>query len=77
MIGSLILVSLVVAAGTADRTGRAGALTLAALSVLWLVVSDGLEGPVVWRITADNGLTATDFVGFAGLGLAAWRWRRA
>ncbi len=62
---------------TAYRTGRVGAVLLAALAVLWLYVSNGMEGIVLLAVTSSHGLTSTDFVALAGLGLAAWRWRSA
>ncbi|RYU10602.1 hypothetical protein [Nocardioides iriomotensis] len=71
----VVLTALVVAAGTADRTGRAGAVALALLSVAWLLVNGPVEGLVLLRFTPDHGLTGADLAGLAGLALAAWRWR--
>ena len=71
------LAVLVVAAGTADRTGRAGAVALALASVAWLLVNGPVEGLVLVRVTPRHGLTGADVAGLAGLGLAAWRWRTA
>jgi hypothetical protein len=73
----VVLAALVVAAGTADRTGRVGAVALGLLSVGWLLVNGPVEGLVLVRLTADHGLTGADLAGFAGLALAAWRWRMA
>jgi hypothetical protein len=76
MTAPLVLVALVLAAGTSDRTGRTGAILLAALSLLWLLVNQQMEGLVLWRATESHGLTGADLAGLAGLGLAGWRWRR-
>jgi hypothetical protein len=73
----IVLAALVVAAGTADLTGRAGAGAVALLSVAWLLVNGPVEGLVLVRFTPHHGLTGADLAGFAGLALAAWRWRTA
>lgn len=73
----VVLAALVVVAGTADRTGRAGAVALALASVAWLLVNGPVEGLVLVRLTPQHGLTGADVAGLAGLGLAAWRWRTA
>lgn len=66
------LAALVVAAWWSPRAGRAGAVTLAAVSVLWLLVNDPMEGPVLLTVAEDHGLTAADLAGLAGLLIAAW-----
>jgi hypothetical protein len=71
----VVLAALVVAAGTADRTGRTGAVALGLVSVAWLLVNGPVEGLVLVRVTPDHGLTGADLAGLAGLALAAWRWR--
>lgn len=73
MIAAATLAALVLLAGTSDRTGRIGALLLAAVSVLWLLVNDPMEGRVIVFMTSDHGLTGADLAGFAGLGIACWR----
>lgn len=73
MIAACTLAALVLLAGTSDRTGRIGASALAAVSVLWLLVNDPMEGRVMVFMTSDHGLTAADLAGFAGLGIALWR----
>jgi len=70
----LLLVAMVLVAGTSDRTGRPGAVLLAALSGLWLLDNHGFEGKILWIVTPTHGLTAGDLVGFAGLVVATWRW---
>jgi uncharacterized membrane protein len=73
----LVLVALVLLAAASGRWGLPGAVALAAVSVLWLLVNGSAEGPVLWAVTENHGLTATDLGGLAGLGVAAWRARRA
>jgi hypothetical protein len=68
-----VLVALVLLAAVSGRWGLRGAVALAAVSVLWLVVNSPAEGPVLWRVTAHHGLTSSDLAGLAGLGVAAWR----
>lgn len=68
-----VLVALVLLAAGSGRWGLRGAVALAAVSVLWLVVNGPAEGPVLWRVTAHHGLTSGDLAGLAGLGIAAWR----
>ncbi|WP_310962222.1 hypothetical protein [Nocardioides terrisoli] len=77
MIAGLTLVALVLLAATPARAGRRGALWLAAVSVLWLLVNGPMEGAVLWAPFATHGLTAGDLAGLAGLALAAARWRRS
>jgi uncharacterized membrane protein len=69
----LVLVALVLLAAGSHRWGLPGALALAAASVLWLLVNGKAEGPILWTVTSQHGLTATDLAGLAGLGVAAWR----
>jgi hypothetical protein len=35
-----------------------------------------MEGPVLWTVSSDHGLTAGDLAGLAGLGVAFWRFLR-
>ena len=69
----LIALTLLVALGvTAVRAYRSrwDAVVLALLSLLWMLVNKGFEGPVIWTFDRYHGLTATDFVGVAGLAIA-------
>ncbi len=75
MLAALVLVVLVLLAGTSDRTGRPGALLLAATSAGWLLVNGPVEGVVLLTVTPAHGLTGADLAGLAGLALAAWRLR--
>jgi len=76
MLTGLVLAALVVAAGMAGRTGRPGAVALAVVSVLWLVVNKSMEGPTLVRISSTHGLVAADLAGVAGVVVAALAWRR-
>ena len=80
MLVAVVLLALVLLAATSERSGLPGAVALALVSVLWLRVNGSAEGPLLWSVAPDHGLTATDFGGLAGLGVAIWRgwqaWRR-
>jgi len=76
MLTGLVLVALVVGAWLAAHAGRAGAVGLALVSVLWLAVDKSMEGPTLWRLSATHGLVAADLAGLAGLFVAALVWRR-
>ena len=67
MLVGLVLVALVLAAWWRRP------VPLAALSVLWLVVNEPMEGAVLFSVTDTRGLTAADLTGLAGLALAASR----
>jgi hypothetical protein len=54
----------------------AGLVALAAVSVVWLLVSQPMEGDALVVVTADRGLTAADLGGVAGLLVAAWPFAR-
>ena len=72
MIAGLVLCALLVAAATVYRTGRAGAVLLGLLSLLWFVVNGSMEGDVLWTVVRGHGLTAGDLVGLVGLALSVW-----
>jgi len=74
MLPQLVLVAMVLVAGTLDRTGRIGAVALLAISVEWLRVNQPFEGRVLLVLLPTHGLTAADLVGLAAIGLAIWRW---
>lgn len=58
------------------RRLRLGTVVLALLSVLWLLVNQDFEGPILFTVVRDHGLTTADLVGLAGLILAGWQfWR--
>ena len=73
MLAGLVLVAMLLLAGTLPRTGRYGAAALVLTSVLWLIVNkDRMEGAILWTVSAHHGLTAGDLVGIAGIALGAW-----
>jgi uncharacterized membrane protein len=67
MLIGLVLVGLVLSAAAAGRWGRSGAIGLLVASLLWLMVNQRAEGPVLLSITANHGLAASDLAGLAGL----------
>ncbi len=75
MLAAVSLCALVAAAGLGDRWGRHGAVLLAGVSVLWLLLNAPMEGVVLFTVTASRGLTGADLAGLVGLALAMWRWR--
>lgn len=74
MVPGLVLAALVLTAGVAHRIGRLGAVGLALVSVVWLLLDSSMEGAVLWSVTSRHGLTGGDLAGLAGLALAAWLW---
>jgi hypothetical protein len=70
VLAALVLAALVLAAGLSSSFGIGGALALAAISVLWLVVNGPMEGPILVGLSATHGITGGDLAGIAGLGLA-------
>jgi hypothetical protein len=73
MVAAIVLTGLVLTAGLGGLFPVGGALVLAAVSLLWLVVNGPMEGPVLVTVTGGHGVTGADLAGFAGLGLAAGR----
>ena len=73
MVAAVVLAGLVMAAGLSGMLGARGAAVLAALSLLWLVVNDPMEGTVLMTFSPGHGLSGADLAGFAGLTLAAHR----
>jgi hypothetical protein len=77
VLAALVLAALVLAAGLSGRFGLRGALGLAVVSVLWLVVNGPMEGPVLVVVARGHGLTGGDLAGLAGFGLALFNGARA
>lgn len=77
MLAAVVLVGLVLVAGVSGRFGLRGAVLLAVVSVLWLVVNGPMEGAVLLKVTRHHGLTGGDLAGIAGLALAAVRTYRS
>jgi hypothetical protein len=73
MLAPVVLVLLVLAAGVSDRTGRAGALVLAALAVVWTLVNNPMEGPLLLFLTREHGVTGADLTSLAAFAIAAYR----
>ena len=77
----LVLAGLLVVAGLSlTHPSPRIAVALAVLSAAWLPINNGhLEGPVLYTVADDHGLTLADLAAYAGFALAAvagWRWRR-
>jgi hypothetical protein len=71
VLAALVLIGLVLAAGTSRTFGMRGAVALAVVSVLWLLVNGPMEGPTLLTFAPGHGLTGGDLAGLAGLALAA------
>jgi hypothetical protein len=77
VVAAAVLAGLVLAAGLSGRFGVVGAVALAVISVLWLLVNGPMEGPVLVEFSAGHGITGADLAGVVGLGLAAAQGARA
>jgi hypothetical protein len=69
----LLLTVLVVCAVLAIRGNRLAALALIPLSLAWLVFNTPFEGPTLIVLSWSHGLTVSDLIAVAGLGIAGWR----
>ena len=69
----ILLALLVVTAVAALRGSRVAALALIPLSLAWLAFNTPFEGPTLVVLSWSHGITASDLVSVAGLGIAAWR----
>jgi hypothetical protein len=72
----VLLIPLGISTARAFRS-RLDAIVLAFLSVLWMLVNKGFEGPVIWTVDRRHGLTLSDFVGLIGLAIAGIAFLRA
>jgi len=68
----ILLVVMLVLATVSARTGRAGAILLAAVSVLWLLKNQAFEGEKLWVVSPTHALVAGDLPGIAGCLIALW-----
>jgi hypothetical protein len=68
----ILLVVMLVLATISTRTGRVGAVLLAAVSALWLLRNQAFEGQILWVVTPTHALTAGDLPGIAGVLVAVW-----
>jgi hypothetical protein len=68
----LVLLNLLFVTGAwcLARPSRAAAIVLIIFSVLWVLFNGPLEGHVLLSYTSDNGLTESDLLSLAGLGIA-------
>lgn len=73
----LVLGALLVALVLALRGNRGAALALVPLSLAWLVLNAPFEGPTLLVLSWSHGITLSDLLSFAGLGVAAWRLTQA
>jgi hypothetical protein len=73
VVAALVLVALVLVAGLTARSGLGGALVLALVAVVWLGVNHPMEGPVLYVVTRNHGLTGGDLAGLAAILLATVR----
>ncbi len=62
--------------GVLGARHRGGAVALALVSLVWLVVDSDFEGMVLIPVTKHNGLTTSDLVGVLGGVLALGQWVR-
>jgi hypothetical protein len=70
MLAGLVLAALVASGVAAGWFGRPGAVVLAVVSLVWLVVNEPMEGRVLVGLDSTHGLTAGDLAGVAGIVLA-------
>ena len=75
VIAPLVLAGLVLAAALSGTRGLGGAVVLAGISILWLIVNQPMEGPTLVELAQEHGITGADLAGVVGLGLAAHRAR--
>ena len=68
-----VLLMLIVVGVAAVGGSRVAAFMLIPLSLLWIVVNRPYEGPTLVVLSWSHGITASDLLAVAGLGIAAWR----
>jgi hypothetical protein len=73
LVPALTLVVLIVLAAVSGATGTRGAVALAGVSLLWLVVNGPVEGVTLLPIAPGHGVTGADLAGLTGLAIAGWR----
>jgi hypothetical protein len=71
------LIAAMVLAGFIGARQRSGIVLLALLCFVWFTVDREFEGGVLVTISSTHGLVSSDFVGIAGLAVAAWLWVRS
>jgi hypothetical protein len=72
MFHGLVLLNLLFVTGAwcLARPSRAAAIVLIIVSVLWVLFNGPIEGHVLLSYTYQNGLTESDLLSLAGLGIA-------
>lgn len=71
MTAGLVLGVLLLVAWFSRSYGVAGGVVLIVVSLVWLVVDKGLEGPTLVHVTHDHGLASADLAGLVGIALGA------
>jgi hypothetical protein len=69
----LLLAALIFFTARAVRGDRWSALALVPVSFAWLLFNGPIEGPTLVVISSSHGITLSDLLSVACLGLAAWR----
>ena len=69
----VLLVALLACAAATVRGRRGWAMALVPLSLAWVLFNGPLEGPTLLVVASTHGVTASDLISVACLGLAAWR----
>ncbi|PXW35323.1 UNVERIFIED_CONTAM: hypothetical protein DES50_101268 [Williamsia faeni] len=74
----LVLLNLLFVCGAwaLARPSRHAAFVLIGVSVLWVLLNGPIEGAIIYSFTSTNGLTESDLLGVAGLGIAIYTLRR-
>ncbi|PYE20147.1 hypothetical protein DFR67_102285 [Williamsia limnetica] len=74
----LVLLNLLFVCGawTLAKPSRRAAGVLIVVSVLWVLFNGPIEGHVILSFTPENGLTESDLLSVAGIGIALWALRK-
>jgi hypothetical protein len=75
---SLVLLNLLFVCGAwaLAKPSRPAAFVLIGVSVLWVLFNGPIEGAILYSFTSENGLTESDLLSVAGLGIAIYTLRR-
>jgi hypothetical protein len=68
-----VLLGLVVLGMLAIGGRRWAAVLLVPCGVLWLFCNQRVEGPTLWAISYNHGVTAADLLSFLAFAVAGWR----
>lgn len=58
------------------KPSRGSVVASIVAALAWLLFNGPLEGQVLWSVTSHNGLTVSDLLGFAALGIAVRGWMK-